>query len=64
MGRKRPHPSPPDGGATFPIVGKVKEPMTEADRAYAHAVEVCDRIIRELEEELSHGKNSNRPSDP
>ena len=29
-----------------------KNEQTEADRAYAHAAEVCDRIIRELDEQL------------
>ena len=50
----RPNPSPHDG-------------PSESDLAYAHAVEVCTRIIRELDEQLKgskyDGKNSNRPPD-
>lgn len=42
-----------------------KEPMTEADRAYDHAVEVCDRIIRELDEELERrNPYGTRKADP
>ena len=41
-----------DGGFTREEADASKEPMTDADRAYAHAVEVCDRIIRELDEQL------------
>ena len=52
MGRKK-TPSPADEGA--PSGREQQEPMTEADRAYAHAVEVCERIIRELEEQLPRG---------
>lgn len=52
-GSKRPHPSPPVGSATFPATGKVKNDQpTEGDRAHARAVEVCDRIIRELDNQL------------
>lgn len=39
-----------DAGA--PPEREPQEPMTKADRAYAHAVEVCERIVRELEGQL------------
>lgn len=56
-GSERPHPSPPDSGATFPEAGKVhNEQPTQADRAHARAVEVCDRISRELDEIITGGK--------
>ena len=41
-----------DGGFTRKEADASKEPITEADRAHAHAVEVCARIIRELDEIL------------
>lgn len=41
-----------DGGFTRKEADASKEQTTEADRAHAHAVEVCDRIIRELDEQL------------
>lgn len=40
-----------------------EEPMTEADRAYTHAVEVCDRIVRELDEQLKGWKRHGKASD-
>lgn len=33
-----------------------KTEPTEADRAHARAVEVCDRIVRELDEILTGGR--------
>lgn len=56
MGRKRPHPSSDEADATFPRVGKERESPSAADLAYDHAVEVCNRIIRELDEILLGGK--------
>lgn len=47
--KRRPHPSPPDGGDTFPSVGTVKEQMTEADIACDRARKVCTRILGELD---------------
>lgn len=50
-----------------------KQTVSEADAAYAHAVEVCNRLVRELEAQLppnyeprrtDHAENSNRPTDP
>lgn len=32
------------------------EKKSKADAAYAHAVEVCDRLVRELEEQLKGSK--------
>lgn len=32
------------------------EKKSEADAAYAHAVEVCNRLVRELEEQLKGSK--------
>lgn len=44
-GARKPQPDPKNPPAA-------KDAPTEADRAYANAVEVCDRIIRELDEQL------------
>ena len=60
MGRKK-TPQPPR--RQLPYEGEPEEPMTEADRAYAHAVEVCDRIIRELDEELEGRKRHGKEND-
>ena len=40
-----------------------KEPVSEADAAYAHAVAVCNRIVKELEEQLPAGYEPRRKAD-
>lgn len=61
MGRKKKIPSGSQQAAATSLEEGVftrkeandsKNELSEADRAYAHAVEVCDRIIRELDEQL------------
>lgn len=54
MGRRRPRPQLPQSaerGCQLPREGAFEEPSA-ADQAYTHAVEVCDRIVRELDEQL------------
>lgn len=36
-----------------------EEKKSEADAAYAHAVEVCNRLVRELEDQLKGSKYDN-----
>lgn len=54
MGRKK-KTLPQSAKAASSLEREPEEPMTEADRAYAHAVEVCDRIVRELDNQLPDG---------
>ena len=54
MGRKKRTPSV-SASAASSLEREPQEKMTEADRAHAHAAEMCDRIIRELDEILSGG---------
>lgn len=40
-----------------------KQPVSEADAAYAHAVEVCNRLVRELEAQLPPNYEPRRNQD-
>lgn len=40
-----------------------KQPVSDADAAYAHAVEVCNRLVLELEAQLPPNYESRRNQD-
>lgn len=45
-----------EGGFKRKEADASKNELSEADAAYAHAVEVCNRLVRELEDQLKGSK--------